>query len=88
MYKILDDIDLIKAILNDFVPFIRSNTVFWQLSNPGPFSKRYPILTIAGMLFCIQKLTTVKNNLNSKTLATKNTLVNQMNHNLHFHLFW
>tara|TARA_B100000945_G_C20424496_1_gene619661 strand:+ start:4644 stop:5225 length:582 start_codon:yes stop_codon:yes gene_type:complete len=82
MYNILDDIAAFKAMLNDFVPFVQSPTIFWKLSNPGPFMKRYPTLTIAGIIFCMEKLTKVQTDLDSNTTNQKNNLVAQMNYNL------
>ena len=78
MYDALHDIAILKSILYDFVPFIQSDIVFWQLSKPGPFLNRYPKLTIAGILFCSHKLNTVDYKIGGKIQDEKNKLIGSL----------
>ena len=78
MYDALHDIAILKSILYDFVPFIQSEIVFWQLSKPGPFLNRYPKLTIAGILFCVHKLATVECIIEHKIQEEKNGLLKSL----------
>ena len=57
MSDLLHDLATLRSMVTDFNDFVRSDTVFWQLSDAGPFRKRFPKLTIAGLLFCQHKLT-------------------------------
>ena len=82
MYDVLHDIAILQSILNDFVPFIQSDIVFWQLSDPGPFLNRYPKLTIAGTLFCGRKLTTVECQLDHKIQDEKKKLIVSLSEHL------
>ena len=82
MYDVLHDIAILRSILNDFVPFIRSDIVFWQLSDSGPFLNRYPKLTIAGILFCRGKLTTVECQLDHKIQEEKKKLIVSLSEHL------
>ena len=82
MYDVLHDIAILRSILNDFVPFIRSDIVFWQLSDAGPFLNRYPKLTIAGILFCRDKLTTVECQLDHEIQEEKNKLIVSLSEHL------
>lgn len=56
MSDLLHELATLRAMVKDFNDFVRSDTVFWQLSDSGPFLKRFPRLTIAGILFCQHKL--------------------------------
>ena len=78
MYDAAHDIAILKSILYDFVPFIQSDIVFWQLSKPGPFLNRYPKLTVAGILFCVRKLTMVECEIDCKIQDEKNKLVERL----------
>ena len=78
MYDAAHDIAILKSILYDFVPFIQSDIVFWQLSKPGPFLNRYPKLTVAGILFCVRKLTMVECETEHKIQDEKNRLVERL----------
>ena len=40
---------------------VKSDVVFWQLTNDGPLLNRYPKLTVAGLLFCMRKLQMLPN---------------------------
>ena len=82
MYNALHDIAILKSILYDFVPFIQSEIVFWQLSKPGPFLNRYPKLTIAGILFCAHKLATVECIIEHKIQEEKNGLLKSLDDHL------
>lgn len=82
MYDALHDIAILKSILYDFVPFIQSEIVFWQLSKPGPFLNRYPKLTIAGILFCAHKLATVECIIEHKIQEEKNGLLKSLDDHL------
>ncbi len=57
MSDVLHDLATLRAMATDFNDFVQSDTVFWQLSDAGPFRKRFPKLTIAGILFCQHNLT-------------------------------
>ncbi|MDP6771429.1 MAG: hypothetical protein QF704_12085, partial [Anaerolineales bacterium] len=78
MYDAAHDIAILKSILYDFVPFIQSDIVFWQLSKPGPFLNRYPKLTVAGILFCVRKLTMIECEMEHKMQDEKNKLVERL----------
>ena len=82
MYNALHDIAILKSILYDFVPFIQSEIVFWQLSKPGPFLNRYPKLTIDGILFCVHKLATVECIIEHKIQEEKNGLLKSLDDHL------
>ena len=61
------DRESVKA--RDFNDFVRSDTVFWQLSDAGPFRKRFPKLTVAGLLFCRHKLAVFRGTLQGEKQA-------------------
>ena len=82
MYDVQHDIAILRSILNDFVPFIQSDVVFWQLSDSGPFLNRYPKLTVAGTLFCKHKLETVDGQLDHKIQKEKRKLILCLNEHL------
>jgi hypothetical protein len=66
MSTALYDLATLKAMMTDFNDFVRSDTVFWQLSDSGPFLKRYPKFTVAGLLFCRHKLAVFRGTLSAE----------------------
>lgn len=56
MSDLRHDLATFRAMATDFNDFVRSETVFWQLSDSGPFRKRFPKLTVAGLLFYQHRL--------------------------------
>ncbi|MDP7260285.1 MAG: hypothetical protein QF376_05340, partial [Anaerolineales bacterium] len=58
-----------KAMATDFNDFVRSDTVFWQLTDSGPFLKRYPKFTLAGLLLCQHKLAVFRGTLSAEKQA-------------------
>ena len=69
MSTALHDFATLKAMATDFNDFVRSDTVFWQLSDSGPFLKRYPKFTVAGLLFCRHKLAVFRGTLPAEKQA-------------------
>ena len=55
MSDMMYDLATLIAMARDLKYFFRSDIVFWQLSDAGPFQKRFPKLTVAGLLFCQHK---------------------------------
>ena len=56
MSDLLHDLATFRAMATDFNDFVCSETVFWQLSDSGPFRKRFHKLTVAGLLFYQHRL--------------------------------
>ena len=56
MSDLMYDLATLAAMAKDLKDFFQSDIVFWQLSDAGPFRKRFPKLTVAGLLFCQHKL--------------------------------
>lgn len=63
MSDLLHDLATLRVMATDFSDFVHSDTVFWQLSDAGPFRKRFPKLTVAGLLFCQHKLAVLRDTL-------------------------
>ncbi|MDP6792997.1 MAG: hypothetical protein QF660_02970 [Anaerolineales bacterium] len=63
MSDLLHDLATLRAMAADFNDFVHSDTVFWQLSDAGPFRKRFPKLTVGGLLFCQHKLVLLQDTL-------------------------
>lgn len=55
-YSAAHDLAVLASMAGDFDEFIKSDVVFWQLTDDGPLLNRYPKLTVAGVLFCMHKL--------------------------------
>ena len=55
-YSAAHDLAVLVSMAGDFDEFVKSDVVFWQLTDDGPLLNRYPKLTVAGMLFCMHKL--------------------------------
>ena len=55
-YSAAHDLAVLVSMAGDFDEFVKSDVVFWQLTDYGPLLNRYPKLTVAGMLFCMHKL--------------------------------
>jgi len=63
MSDLLHDLATLHVMAADFNDFVHSDTVFWQLSDAGPFRKRFPKLTVGGLLFCQHKLALLQDTL-------------------------
>ena len=50
------DLSALRAMLADFERYIISDEIFWELSERGPASNRYPKLTLGGLLLIVQRL--------------------------------
>ena len=55
-YSAAHDLAVLVSMAGDFDDFVKSDVVFWQLTDDGPLLNRYPKLTVAGLLFCMHKL--------------------------------
>ena len=55
-YSAAHDLAVLVSMAGDFDEFVKSDVVFWQLTDDGPLLNRYPKLTVAGLLFCMHKL--------------------------------
>lgn len=55
-YSAAHDLAVLASMAGDFDEFIKSDVVFWQLTDDGAMLNRYPKLTVAGVLFCMHKL--------------------------------
>lgn len=51
MYNLKFDLAVLSAMLEDFEAFVKSDVVFWQLTNPGQILERFPKFTVGGLLF-------------------------------------
>ena len=50
MYSPSSDLDILTAMVDDLEAFMKSDVVYWQLSDAGPFIARNPKLTVGGLL--------------------------------------
>ena len=82
MSDLLHDLATLRVMAADFNDFVHSDTVFWQLSDAGPFRKRFPKLTIAGLLFCQHKLTVFGETLTAEKEAELRQVQTQVGHSL------
>ena len=82
MSDLLHELATLRAMATDFNDFVHSDTVFWQLSDAGPFQKRFPKLTIAGLLFCQHKLAVFGKTLTAEKEAELRQVQTQVGHSL------
>ena len=56
MYSPSRDLDILTAMVEDLEAFIRSDVIYWQLSDAGPFIARNPKLTVGGLMLYRHRL--------------------------------